>query len=507
MTVHRIMGLESEFGILAPKNPSANPIVLSSRAVLGYAQEMFGARTRQMRWDYDVETPLRDARGFDMSRADAVPSQFTDEDYGVANLVLPNGARFYVDHAHPEYSSPEVTNPRDAALWDAAGDRIIVEAARVASRLAGEELAVYKNNSDGKGASYGTHENYQVKRSTEFDQLVRHLTPFFVTRSIYAGSGRVGLGQEGTTPGYQISSRADFFEAEVGLETTLRRPIINTRDEPHADPELFRRLHVIVGDANLSQKIVFLKMGVTALMLSMIEDGFPLPDFVLLDPVTAMHQVSHDIDFETRLPMKDGRQFSAIDIQRSYLDRAVDYVTERDIVEEQTLEVLALWAEVLDGLASDPSTLKTTLDWIAKRNILDAYRQRDQLPWGHPRLAAIDLQYSDLRMDKGLAYILQSSGGLDTIFSEADVHFAVTSPPADTRAFFRGTCVSTFSPYVVAASWDSLIFDVDINQDLIRIATPDVRKGTRLLTEHLFATDSVLQFVQELQTQSQSAIR
>lgn len=500
------MGIESEFGILAPQTPSADPIVLSSRAVLGYGLEIFPSRSQRMRWDYDVETPLRDARGFDMSRAEADPSQFTDEDYGVPNLVLPNGARFYVDHAHPEYSSPEVTNPRDAALWDAAGDRIMAAALREASKRSGEELTGYKNNSDGKGASYGTHENYQVKRSTEFASLVRHLTPFFVTRCIYAGAGRVGLGQEGTTPGFQISSRADFFEAEVGLETTLRRPIINTRDEPHADPELFRRLHVIVGDANMSQKIVFLKMGATALMLSMIEDGFPLPQFDLLDPVAAMHQVSHDIDFQGLLTLNDGRKISAVEVQASYLESALSYVAQRGISDAQTAEVLELWAYVLHGLATDPSSMKTVVDWIAKRNLLDAYRQRDSLHWSHPRLAAIDLQYADLRIDKGLGYILQATGGLETMFTDEQVHNAVRNPPADTRAFFRGKCVETFGESVAAASWDSVIFDVDRSMDLVRINTPDVRKGTSELTSHLFQSSSILQFLEQLQTQSQSAI-
>jgi len=507
MSVDRIMGIESEFGILAPNNPLANPVVLSSRAVLGYGQEILPSRRQRMRWDYDVETPLRDARGFDMSRADADPSQFTHEDYGVANLVLPNGARFYVDHAHPEYSSPEVTNPRDAALWDAAGDRIMAEALRVASILSGEELTGYKNNSDGKGASYGTHENYQVKRSTDFASLVRHLTPFFVTRCIYAGAGRVGLGQEGTIPGFQISSRADFFEAEVGLETTLRRPIINTRDEPHADPNQFRRLHVIVGDANMSQKMVFLKMGATALMLSMIEESFPLPAFEIMDPVASMHQVSHDIDMQQRIPMKDGRRVSAIDVQTAYLESAIAYVAQRGDADVQTTEVLELWAYVLHGLATDPSSLKTTVDWIAKRNLLDAYRDRDGLHWSHPRLSAIDLQYADLRMDKGLANILQASGGLDVMFTATQIHEAVSNPPSDTRAFFRGKCVTTFGEGIAAASWDSVIFDVGSDQDLVRITTPDVRKGTRDTTAHLFPDKPILQFLEELQSESQSAIK
>ena len=506
MSVHRIMGIESEYGILAPQNPTANPILLSSRAVLSYGQEVFPSRRQRMRWDYDVETPLRDARGFDMSRAEADSSQFTDEDYGVANLVLPNGARFYVDHAHPEYSSPEVTNPLDAALWDAAGDCIMAEAARVASALSGEEIVAYKNNSDGKGASYGTHENYQVRRATDFASLIRHLTPFFVTRSIYAGAGRVGIGQEGTTPGFQISSRADFFEAEVGLETTLRRPIINTRDEPHADASQFRRLHVIVGDANLSQKMVFLKMGATAIVLSMIEDGFLKPEVDLSDPVAAMHQVSHDIDFARVLPLSDGRHMSAIDIQRFYLDSALAYVQQRETDDEQTTAVLHLWSQTLDALAQEPSALKTTVDWIAKRNILDAYRQRESLTWSHPRLSAIDLQYADLRMDKGLAYILQTSGGLETMFTTEHIKQAVSKPPDDTRAYFRGKCMSTYSEHVVAASWDSVIFDVDVHQDLTRVTTPDARKGTRALTEHLFQQVSVSQFLHELQLLSQSAI-
>ena len=501
------MGIESEFGILAPQNPTADPIVLSSRAVVGYGLEIFPSRSQRMRWDYDVETPLRDARGFDMSRSDADPSQFTDDDYSVANLVLPNGARFYVDHAHPEYSSPEVTNPRDAALWDAAGDRIMDAALRAASKISGEQHTGYKNNSDGKGASYGTHENYQVDRKTEFSAIVYHLTPFFVTRCIYAGAGRVGIGQEGETPGFQISSRADFFEAEVGLETTLRRPIINTRDEPHSDPELFRRLHVIVGDANVSQKMVFLKMGATALMLSMIEDGFSLPDFDFLDPVAAMHQVSHDIDFQGLLTLKDGRQVSAIEIQSAYLESAIAYVSQYQISDEQTTEVLELWSEVLSGLSTDPSSLKTVIDWIAKRNLLDAYRQRDGLVWTDPRLAAIDLQYADLRPDKGLAYILQASGGLDIMFTAEQVHKAVNNPPEDTRAYFRGRCVATYGESVAAASWDSVIFDVDKNLDLVRVGTGDVRKGTRDLTAHLFDGSSILQFLEQLQTESQSAIQ
>ncbi len=198
-----------------------------------------------------------------------------EDDLGLANVILTNGARLYVDHAHPEYSAPEVTGPRDAVLWDKAGERVMATAAQRALAVPGTPpIKLYKNNTDGKGASYGTHENYLMARRTPFAEIVRHLTPFFVSRQVVTGAGRVGIGQDGRDDGFQLSQRADFFEVEVGLETTLKRPIINTRDEPHADPEKYRRLHVIIGDANLSEISTYLKVGTTALVLSMIEDGW-----------------------------------------------------------------------------------------------------------------------------------------------------------------------------------------------------------------------------------------
>ena len=210
-----------------------------------------------------------------MSRQVADPSQLTDEDLGLANVILTNGARLYVDHAHPEYSTPEVTTPLDIVRWDKAGEQVMLDAARRAGQLpGGAPIVLYKNNTDNKGASYGAHENYLMRRSTPFGDIVRHLTPFFVSRQVVCGAGRVGIGQDGREHGFQISQRADYFEVEVGLETTLKRPIINTRDEPHADPEKYRRLHVIIGDANLSEISTYLKVGTTALVLSMIEDRF-----------------------------------------------------------------------------------------------------------------------------------------------------------------------------------------------------------------------------------------
>src|ERR1043165_8646395 len=238
------MGTAAEYGISVQGQPPANPTGACSQVVNAYASATIKAR--RARWDFEEESPLRDARGFDLSRQLADPSQLTDEDLGLANVILTNGARLYVDHAHPEYSSPEVTTPLDAVLWDKAGELVMLDAARRAGQLpGGTPIVLYKNNTDNKGASYGAHENYLMRRSTQFAEIVRHLTPFFVSRQVVTGAGRVGIGQDGrdTTPerGFQISQRADYFEVEVGLETTLKRPIINTRDEPHADPAVYRR--------------------------------------------------------------------------------------------------------------------------------------------------------------------------------------------------------------------------------------------------------------------------
>ena len=486
MSVHRIMGIESEFGIASPTNPTANPMVLSSQVVNAYADLTMPNRIKRMRWDYDVESPLRDARGFDMSRADADPSQLTDEDYGLANVVLHNGARFYVDHAHPEYSSPEVTNPLDAALWDAAGDRIMQLSAFHASKLTGELITAYKNNTDGKGVSYGTHENYQLSRSTPFGRIVKYLTPFFVTRCVFAGAGRVGIGQESLVPGFQLSQRADFFEAEIGLETTLRRPIINTRDEPHANPDEYRRLHVIVGDANMSQFANYLKLGTTSLVLSMIEDDYLNVDLDLHDPVSYMHVVSHDYEFKENLTRRNGKTITALEIQEEFIAQAYKYVKDRSKDDPMTMDVLNNWQRVITTLRNDPMSLSNELDWVAKFNIMNAYRVRDQALWNDSRIETVDIQYADLRQDKGLAMVLQKKGRMRTLFSEDQISHAISNPPEDTRAYFRGRCVAIYEQKIAAASWDSIIFDFGVDQPMVRLNTVDARKGTKELTGDLF---------------------
>ncbi|HET7358131.1 MAG TPA: depupylase/deamidase Dop [Nocardioidaceae bacterium] len=480
MSVRRVMGTETEFGISVQGQPTANPMVASSQIVNAYATSTL--RARRARWDFEEESPLRDARGFDMSREVADPSQLTDEDLGLANVILTNGARLYVDHAHPEYSTPECTNPRDVVKWDKAGERIMLDAAHLAATIPGAQpILLYKNNTDNKGASYGAHENYLMRRSTPFGEIVRHLTPFFVSRQVVCGAGRVGIGQDGRDHGFQVSQRADYFEVEVGLETTLKRPIINTRDEPHADPEKYRRLHVIIGDANLAEVSTFLKVGTTSLVLAMIEDRFMSRDLTVEQPIRSLREVSHDPGLKHLLRLSDGRTLTAVQLQMEYLDLARKYVEDRlgADVDEQTADVLARWESVLTRLETDPMQCSRELDWVAKLQLLQQYRDRDGLSWEDAKLHLIDLQYADIRPDKGLYHRLVKLGRIDRLVSDDETVDAVHLPPADTRAYFRGRCLEKYADRIAAASWDSVIFDIPGHESLQRVPTIDPLRGSR----------------------------
>ncbi len=478
--MRRVMGTEVEYGISVQGQPTANPMVASSQVVNAYASAT--VRARRARWDFEEESPLRDARGFDMSRQIADPTQLTDEDLGLANVILTNGARLYVDHAHPEYSTPEVVTPLDVVRWDKAGEQVMLDAARRAQQLPGNpQIVLYKNNTDNKGASYGAHENYLMRRSTPFADIVRHLTPFFVSRQVFCGTGRVGKGQDGREHGFQISQRADFFEVEVGLETTLKRPIINTRDEPHADPERYRRLHVIIGDANLSEIATYLKVGTTSLVLAMIEDKFIGRDLVVDMPVASLRAVSHDPSLRQTVTMADGRRLTGIQLQLEFLDLAKKYVEDRygADADPQTVDVLTRWEDVLGRLESDPMSLADQLDWVAKLKLIEQYRSRDGLAWDDAKLQLIDYQYSDIRPEKGLYHRLVGAGRIQRLLTDDEVEQAMTNPPEQTRAYFRGRCLEKYAPDIAAASWDSVIFDLPGRESLQRVPTIDPLRGSK----------------------------
>ncbi len=498
MTTRRVMGIETEYGVSVPGEPASGAMVASSQVVNGWASGMADgpSRHRRTRWDFEEENPLRDARGFDVGpgASDHLAGE-PDDELGLANVILTNGARLYVDHAHPEYSAPEVTGPRDAVLWDKAGERIMARAAERAATVPGTpRILLYKNNTDNKGASYGTHENYLMARRTPFADIVRHLTPFFVSRQVVTGAGRVGIGQDGRGEGFQLSQRADFFEVEVGLETTLKRPIINTRDEPHADPDKYRRLHVIIGDANLSEISTYLKVGTTALVLAMVEDRWLSEngiDLTVDGPVSALRALSHDPTLRAQVVLRDGRRMTAVQLQMEYLEQARKHVEDRlgSDADEQTRDVLARWESTLDRLAADPMSLAGELDWVAKLEILEGYRERERLGWDAAKLHLVDLQYSDVRQDKGLYNRLVARGRMQRLVSEDEVLRAVHEPPTDTRAYFRGTCMSRYPAEVAAASWDSVIFDVG-RETLQRVPTLEPLRGTKAHVGQLLETSA-----------------
>src|SRR5213079_626515 len=365
---------------------------------------------------------------------------------------------------------------------DKAGERVMAEAAAKAATVPGSApIQLYKNNTDNKGASYGSHENYLMRRGTPFADIVRFLVPFFVSRQVVCGAGRVGIGADGRGSGFQVSQRADYFEVEVGLETTLKRPIINTRDEPHADPEKYRRLHVIIGDANLSEVSTYLKVGTTALVLAMIEDKFLGTDLSVEAPVAELRAISHDPTCRRLLTLKDGRKMTAVQLQAEYLELARKYTEDKygDDVDDITADVLDRWESVLNRLAEDPMLTSRELDWVAKLELLEGYRTRDHLGWGHPRLQLVDLQYSDVRPERGLYNRLAARGRMVRIVSDEEVTLAMENPPDDTRAYFRGRCLQKYPDSVAAASWDSVIFDIPGHDSLQRVPTLEPLRGTK----------------------------
>jgi len=504
------MGIETEYGVVQPGRPQANPMLLSSHVVSAYAALRATGRTR---WDYADEDPLSDARGFRIQRASAHPSMLTDDptrpavagpaaapdeihtdamdrptgedwdDPSAATSVLTNGARLYVDHAHPEYSSPEVTNPRDAVVWDKAGEHVMLATVRaLTANPAMPDVVLYKNNVDGKGASYGTHDNFLVDRAVPFASIVLHLTPFLVTRQVFAGAGRVGLGPTGASAGFQLSQRADYIEAEVGLETTLHRPIVNTRDEPHADRTRWRRLHLILGDANLLEVATYLRVGTTSLVLWLVEHGSAdalrtIAGLRLADPVRDVQVVSRDLSLTARLELADGRRLTALEVQGAYLDALREELGPDP--DPDTADVLARWASVLARLGTDPMTCAREIEWVAKLRLLDGMRRRDHLAWDNPRLAAMDIQWSDVRPERGLYHRLVAAGAVERLTSDEEVARAVHAPPHDTRAYFRGTVVRRFGEQVRAASWDAVVLDVPSLPTLRRIPLRDPWRGTR----------------------------
>ncbi len=481
MAIAKVCGIETEYGI-HHVGGDGNPVSSSSLLVNAYVSDL-----ARVGWDFEDESPGNDARGF--AREGAMPPEIETH---LVNAVLTNGARYYVDHAHPEFSSPECIDALEALRFDKAGEEVLRRSMTAVNRLLpeGQRIVIYKNNSDGKGNSYGTHENYLMDRAVPFTRITQQITPHFATRQVFCGAGKVGTetpAARGRGITYQLSQRAEFFEEEIGLETTLKRPIVNTRDEPHADPQRYRRLHVIVGDANLAEVATFLKVGTTALVLALIEDeAFGTVDLTLANPVQAIRAVSYDPTLATTVDLAGGRTITAVEIQWELLGLARKYADDHglDCVGGETVgrEVLRRWEEVLHGLELDPAEVAGQVDWAAKLQLLEAYRERHGLDWDDHRLAAVDLQYHDLRPERSLFARLDT----EQLVTPEEVRTAVTEPPRTTRAYFRGQCLKRWASSVASANWDSIVFDLGTDP-LRRVPMMDPLRGTADHVEELLA--------------------
>ena len=478
MAIPTVMGTEIEYGIIVKNDPDFDPISSCVLLVNAYREDPGG----RILWDYDQENPLADARGFQVDGEKYTPNQ---QENIARNKTLINGARYYVDHAHPEYSCPEVTNARDLVIHEKAGERILEMSRREASGFLpeGSQVLLHKNNSDRKGNSYGSHENHLMDRRISFKRIVEHLLPFFATRQVFCGAGKVGSENRGQSCDYQISQRADFFETEVALDTMVKRPIVNTRDEPHADREKYRRLHVIVGDSNMSEYTIYLRSGVTALVLAMIEDGAIDQDLVLRDPVRSIKEVSHDPTLKQELQLDNGKRMTAVEMQSSFLDMALRYAA-RNPVDAHARDVLEKWQEVMVLLASDPMKLCDRIDWVAKKTLIEGFLDRQNLDWLDSKIQMLDLQYHDTRPDKGLYHMLERQGRMERICTDEEINAAIYKPPTDTRAYFRGECLRRYPGEVFGVNWDSISFELR-DEPVKRIMMNEPLKGTRIHVEEL----------------------
>jgi len=359
-----------------------------------------------------------------------------------SNVFLANGARLYLDvGSHPEYATPECDSILDLVVHDKAGERILEQLLASAEQRLREEgirgvIYLFKNNTDSAGNSYGCHENYLTSRRDDFAHYAEVLIPYFVSRQIYAGAGKVLQTARGAM--FCISQRAEHIWEGVSSATTRSRPIINTRDEPHSDAERYRRLHVIVGDSNMSEYATFLKVGATSILLRMLEDpSVVLRDMTLENPIRAIREISHDMTCTRRVRLANGRELSALEIQGEYLNRALRYADAKGLspLEQRALE---MWEHCLTALESDPFKLDRECDWVIKHNLIESYRAKHDLPLASPKVALVDLQYHDVNRSRGLFYRMQERDYVERMCTDEAIDAAVDEPPQTTRARLRG---------------------------------------------------------------------
>ena len=487
----RLYGIETEYGI-AVEGRGAADLVAESRAVVRSFQGPHVADC----WNYRGEDPRRDMRGFTVDHLEVDPDDAQFELPGRPRMsmaeersdrVLGNGARLYNDHGHPEYATPECASLRDLVAHDRAGERIVLECAQRHAQASGVQVRIYKNNTDYHGASYGTHECYLMRRSVPPDAVIQGLLPFLATRQIFAGAGRVG-GAEGKA--FHLSQRAEHVAVEASVDTLHHRPLVNTRDEPHASRRQWRRLHVIVGDANLSEWATAVKVGATALVIGLLEEGWR-PALRLKDPVQAVRHISCDQTLQWLVDHADGQKVSAIDVQRLYLSQARRRLAGCSPDADWTL---AEWEAVLDALEKDIALCADRVDWVAKRMLLEQFMQAEGVGWDDPVMQSLDLAYHDVDPEAGLFAGLAEAGQMRRLVTDARVQAAVSCPPGDTRAFIRGLFVRRFPEAVRSIGWNGVAFR-HRGEDLLFDMSPLVGPDVEALNEELAGAESLDQVV------------
>lgn len=526
MSIPKAAGIETEYGIMVWGVDDFSPFQ-ASQLVLDAYQHIGAGPSIPMGLYYNVQT------------GDITEEQATQNGsavhYGLGSLMLANGARYYIDHAHPEYCTPETLSPRGVVCADKAGERILAACTGIVNDQGilpdGQRMLIYKNNSDQKGNSYGCHENYLLSVDLFEDLLrrrshiiYRYLLPFLVSRILITGAGKVGYENHRQPATFQLSQRADFFETLTGLQTTYQRPLFNLRDEAHVNRHMYRRLHVILGDANMAELSTYLKIGITQLVLHMIEDGFIQTDLTLANPVEAFQHISRDLTFNQPVRLENGRNLTAIELQTNYLEHAERYLTTYGGTDEQW-DIWERWADTLDHVrAGNWSALATSLDWAIKRHVLERYLTGQHtdwaaveawqhvielalmiggltdaqqlaesigLDWGdyeqqraiYFTLRRLDLEYHDIRHQgdhAGLFYRLQQGGHIDRLLVEDEVVSAVHHPPTDTRAWLRGKIVDRFARQIIGADWSyiKLVYSTPSSSQVFQLEFPDPLRGT-----------------------------
>ncbi|MFZ5875607.1 MAG: proteasome accessory factor PafA2 family protein [Nitrospirota bacterium] len=500
-----LIGIETEYGVTRDGLSEIDHVTESMELVRAYLDQPF-----RRQWSYRGENPHRDARGFSVDRLE----QDEEEDEFVAreasrkfsfadmksDLVLANGARFYNDHTHPEYSTPECRSLRDLVAHDRAGEAIVWEAVRRRNqRLAAEgqpgDVSVYKNNTDFHGHSYGCHDNYLMPRRVPFERIAAGLIPFLISRQVFAGAGKVGV-ESGNTHrrnGFQLSQRADFVETELSVNTMHNRPIVNTRDEPHADPARFRRLHLILGDANMCEYATTLKVGTTRAVLELIARN-AAPDVAVAKPVFAVRTMSSDPELKATVELRDGRRMNGLELQQVYLEAAQRHLAG---VDPETDWLLGEWESTLMALSGDRSSLRGRIDWITKRWLLETFAEDAYVAWDDPWLTSLDLAYHHLDPERGLLRGLEAEGTTTRVASSEAVDRAVREAPSDTRAAIRGLCVARFGNEVESIQWERITATNGAVLDLNSLVDPDDVAHVRAVLREAPSLSDAIRAVQQ----------